>query len=96
MDKRHNEFKVTGKIVKGKFVIDRKEKTERGHVVISERDADTNNRQTRFTKLYYELAEEPKSEERLRLESEAKELGVSFRSNIGDDKLLEKMNEAKK
>lgn len=55
MDKKFNEFEVTGKLVKGKFVIAKKEPTERGHVMISERDADTNNRQTRFNKLHYEL-----------------------------------------
>jgi len=32
---------------------------------------------------------------RLALETEARELGVSFRANIGDDKLQEKINEAK-
>ena len=57
MDKKFNEFKVTGRIVKGKFKIDRKEPTERGYVMISERDAKTNNLQTRFNKLHYELAE---------------------------------------
>lgn len=33
-----------------------------------------------------------KSEKRLQLEAEAKELGISFRDNIGDDKLQEKIN----
>jgi len=95
MDKKFNEFKVVGRIVKGEFKIDKKEPTERGHVMISERDADMNNRQTRFNFLHYELAEEVKSPERIALEEEAIELGVSFRANIGDAKLLEKINEAK-
>jgi hypothetical protein len=95
MDKRFNEFTVTGRIVKGEFKIDKKEPTERGHVMISERDADTNNRQTRFNFLHYELAKVEKSEERIALETEAKELGIKFRDNIGDAKLLEKINEAK-
>ncbi|GAF77006.1 unnamed protein product [marine sediment metagenome] len=95
MDKRFNEFTVVGRIVKGQFKIDKKEPTARGHVMISDRDADTNNRQTRFNFLHYELAEEVKSPERIALEEEAIELGVSFRANIGDAKLQEKINEAK-
>ena len=49
-------------MVKGEFVIDKMELTERGHVMISERDANVNNLQTRFNKFYYELdeVEEPK------------------------------------
>ena len=35
-----------------------------------------------------------KSDARLALESQANELGVKFRDNIGDDKLQEKINEA--
>lgn len=76
-------------------VIDKKEPTERGHVMISDRDADTNNRQTRFNFLHYELAEDVKSPERIALEEEAIELGVQFRANIGDEKLLAKITEAK-
>jgi hypothetical protein len=96
MDKKYKEFKVTGRLVKGQFVIDKKEATERGHVMISERDADTNNRQTRFNFLHYELVEVVKSPERIALEAEAIELGVAFRANIGDDKLQVKVDEAKK
>lgn len=95
MDKKYNEFEVTGTVVKGQFRIDKKEPTKRGSVMISERDADTNNRQTRFNFLHYELAEDIKSPERIALEAEAIELGVAFRANIGDAKLLEKINEAK-
>lgn len=95
MDKKFNEFKVTGRIVNKVFKIDKKEPTERGHVMISDRDADTNNRQTRFNFLHYELAEEVKSPERIALEKDAIELGISFRASIGDAKLLEKINEAK-
>jgi hypothetical protein len=98
MDKRFNEFKVVGHIDKQtkKFVITKKEPTERGHVMISERDADTNNRQTRFNFLHYEVAKVEKSAKRIALEAEANELEVKFRDNIGDAKLLEKINEAKK
>jgi hypothetical protein len=108
MDKKHKEFKVTlkYKIVKDNRVlvfdgkgfpeIDKKEPTSRGHVMISERDAEVNNRQTRFNFLHYELAEEIKSPERIALEAEAIELGVAFRANIGDDKLQAKIDEAKK
>jgi len=96
MDKKYNEFQVRGRMVKGEFIIDRKEPTKRGHVMISEKDATTNNAQTRFNSLYYELAEEVKSELRTGLEKETKELNISFRANIGDDKLQEKINEAKK
>ena len=96
MDKRYNEFKVTGRLVKGKFEITKKEATERGHVMISERDAEINNLQTRFNRFHYELAEEVKSDERLKMEAEADKLGVKYRDNIGDEKLLERINEAKK
>ena len=96
MDKKYNEFQVKGRMVRGEFQIDRKELTERGHVMISDRDADTNNRQTRFNNLYYELAKVEKSEKRKALESEAKELDITFRDNIGDEKLSERINEAKK
>lgn len=34
-----------------------------------------------------------KSDDRVKLESKAKELNISFRSNIGDEKLLEKIKE---
>lgn len=96
MDKRYNEFQVSGRLVNRKFVIDKKEATDRGHVIISDSDAEINNRQTRFNKLHYELAKVEKSEDRIKLEAEATELGVTFRDNIGDAKLLEKINEAKK
>ena len=87
-DKKYNEFKVTGRLVKGEFVISEKKQTERGHVMISERDATINNLQTRFSKLHYELAEEVATPERLALEKEANELGINFRTNIGDEKFF--------
>jgi hypothetical protein len=105
MDKKFNEFEVTLKYnKKGKLVIDkngyaeieRKYLTARGHVMISDRDAEINNRQTRFNKLHYELAKVEKSAERIALEAEAKKLDVKFRDNIGDAGLLNKINEAKK
>ena len=58
MDKKYNEFRVTGKVVGGKFQITKKEPTERGKVMISKRDAEVNNLQTRFTLMHYELAED--------------------------------------
>jgi hypothetical protein len=63
MDKKYNEFKVVGHKIKGEFVIDRKEPTARGHVMISDRDAEINNMQTVFNGLHYELAEEPAKED---------------------------------
>lgn len=57
-DKKYDEFRVVlngGKIVK-------KELTDRGHVMITDRDAEINNANVKFTKLFYELAEVPKSE----------------------------------
>jgi len=39
---------------------------------------------------------QPKTEARLALEDEAKELKINYRADIGDDKLQEKINEAKK
>ena len=95
MDKKFNEFKVTGSVKKSVFNITKKEPTERGHVMISERDADTNNRQTRFNFLHYELAEDVKSPERIAMEAEATDLDITFRSNIGDEKLQAKIDEAK-
>jgi hypothetical protein len=61
-DQKYLEYRVTldkkGEIIK-------KELTDRGHVVISERDAMFNNRPGKMngTKLYYELAEKPKSKQ---------------------------------
>lgn len=63
MDKKYNEFEVKGRLVNRKFVIDKKELTERGHVMISEREAATNNNQTRFNGLHYELAVKAETEE---------------------------------
>lgn len=108
MDKKYNEFEVISfevviKNDKQLFVFDdngnpkikEKRPTKREHVMISDRDAEINNQQTRFNKLHYELAESGISEERKALEDEAKELGVKFNARIGDAKLQEKINEAK-
>jgi len=51
------------------LVPDSKELTERGHVVITDRERETANRYVRSTKLWYELDEEkkqgrPKKEEK--------------------------------
>ena len=62
-DKKHLEFKVTEwKFDKGEFVILRKEPTQRGAVMITERDAMVNNAQTQFTKLWYETVKEETDE----------------------------------
>ena len=61
MSQKYNEFQVKGQMKNGKFEISKKELTERGHVMISERDAEINNLQTRFNGLYYELAEQKKA-----------------------------------
>ena len=65
-DEKYNEFRVTLKYKfirdrrvlvldkEGLPVIDRKEPTSRGHVMISEKDAATNNAQTQFNFLHYE------------------------------------------
>ena len=58
MDKKYNEFKVTFKLEKGEVKILKKEPTARGHVMISERDAEINNLQTRYNGLHYELSDE--------------------------------------
>ena len=104
MEQKYNEFKVVPKIdkdgnriiKKGFLQFEEKTLTKRGHVVISERDAEVNNLQTQFTMLHYELAKETKSEKRLALEAEAEKLGITFRANIGDDNLEAKINDAKK
>lgn len=59
-DKKHLEYKVTEWDSPAKTKIIRKELTKRGSVMISERDARTNNLQTSATGLFYELAEEKK------------------------------------
>ena len=62
---------------------------EERHVKILNRSWETNGI------LYMEVNEEkPKSDTRLKLEAEAKELGITFRDNIGDEKLQEKINKA--
>lgn len=72
-DKKHLEWKVTEwKIENGQFVMLRKELTKRGYVMISERDCNTNNLQTQFTKLWYELAPVEKLEAE---ETETKKVG---------------------
>lgn len=99
-DKKHLEYKVTEWDSQAKTKIIRKELTKRGSVMISERDARTNNLQTSATGLFYELAEEKKEsknggnpELRKVLEAKAVELGIKFKDNIGDVKLLAKINE---
>jgi len=62
-DEKYFEFKVTEFAWnKGEFIVKAKEPTKRGFVMISARDAEINNFQTQFTKLYYEKAKEPKKE----------------------------------
>ena len=62
-DEKYNEFKVSGHIDKRtkRFVIDKKEQTDRGHVMINARDAANNNAQTRFNFLHYEKVEVKKA-----------------------------------
>jgi hypothetical protein len=60
-DEKYNEFRVSGRMVRGKFVIDKKELTERGHVMITAKDAEINNLQTKFNFLHYEKAEVKKA-----------------------------------
>lgn len=92
---KYNEFSVVldrdGKILD-------KMNTARKTVVIYPHEAEYWNERIQQNKMYYELVEEikeGKTKERLSLESEANSLGVKFRENIGDDKLQEKINEAK-
>jgi hypothetical protein len=64
---------------------------------LEERHVAILNRSWKKTGVYYaEVKEEskPKSDARLALEQEATELGISFRDNIGDEKLQEKINKA--
>jgi len=68
--KKHKEFQVRSfKKQNKQLVPDSKELTERGHVVITDRERETANRYVRSTKLWYELDEEkkqgrPKKEEK--------------------------------
>jgi hypothetical protein len=62
-DEKYIEFKVTEFAwEKGEFIVKAKEPTKRGFVMISARDAEVNNAQTQFTKLFYEKPKEPKKE----------------------------------
>ena len=58
------------------------------------------NKSWKKTGVYYvemkvkkEAVDVTKSDTRLKLESEAEELGIKFRDNIGDEKLQEKINQ---
>ena len=58
------------------------------------------NKSWEKTGIYYvemevkkEVVKATKSEARLKLESEAEELGINYRDNIGDEKLQEKINQ---
>ena len=92
-DKKYLEYRVVEWDSPAKKSIVSKQLTKRGSVMISERDAKTNNLQTQSTGLFYELAEEKKetSANREVLISKANELGIKFKDNIGDAKLLEKI-----
>ena len=56
-DKKYLEYRVIEWDSPAKKSIVSKQLTKRGHVMISERDAKTNNLQTQATGLFYELAE---------------------------------------
>ncbi len=59
--KKYNEFKVYSWKKEGKQLVpDETKQTERGSVMISERDAYINNQMAQNTGLYYELAPVPK------------------------------------
>lgn len=98
MVRTYNEFKV---IFNGNEVVE-KIPTKRGSVRISEETANVNNKYSNSTKLVYELAEEKQTPEqvsmgvdeqkkRIALEKKAKELGINFRANIGNDTLQAKI-----
>ena len=89
MVKTFNEFKVffgnNGEVLE-------KKQTKRGTVRISEQTAAVNNYYSNSTMLRYELVDDDvKTPEREEMEARATGLGISFRSNIGDEKLLEKI-----
>lgn len=64
---------------------------------LEERTAAILNKDWETTGVFFAKVEEKetKSDARLALEKEAESLNVTFRANIGDDKLQEKINEAK-
>ena len=70
-------------------------KEEIKRVRITEKEAAFNNSQITSQWKYYELVEEEKKDdktpERIVLEKKATELEITFRANIGDDKLQEKV-----
>lgn len=70
-DKKHLEYRVMEWDSPAKTKIIRKELTKRGSVMISERDARTNNYQTSATGLFYELEKVKETE----TENEPKKVG---------------------
>lgn len=85
--RRYNEYlevKMNGKVID-------KIPTERGHVSITDRDAEIMNENTKRSGIVYVLAEEPK-DERKELFAKAKELGLKPAKNITTDDLKELIN----
>lgn len=90
--KIYNEFRVVyEKDDKGKLRITDKFLTKRGQVSIHDHEAQTNNSYVKNTKLFYELAEEPKTNELTEAKKKADELGIVYPKNISLDKLLQKI-----
>lgn len=89
-DKRHLEYKVTLHPKTKKIV--KKELTDRGHVMISEKDAKTNNDQMIFTFLYYELESSEKAKSQMNkteLQAVLTKKEISFDESMTKKQLIE-------
>ena len=96
--KKYNEFKLVIRWENGKPEIESKTQTRRKQVSIHEFEAEIMNRNWLSTRMLYELAEEPKDDDkelREKLFEEAKELGLNVAKNITTEKLQEKINKHK-
>lgn len=89
---KYNEYSVS--LNKGEIV--EKMPTLRKTVMIYPHEAEWYNKRINQNKLYYELAEEKSKYDREALEKEANENGITFRANISDAKLSDKIEEFNK
>lgn len=91
---KYNEFIAE---IDGEGNVIEKMPTKRKSVVIYPHEAEWHNERKGQTKMYYELAKQKseKSIERIAMEKEANDLGVTFMKNIGDVKLQEKIDNVK-
>jgi hypothetical protein len=108
LEQRHADVLNKGWKRSGVYYVSSKEQDEANQKAEDDRKAESEaikSKEDKFLsmkneieRLKAELKAKPeviKSESRLKLESQAKKLDVSFRSDISDDKLIERINEKK-